>query len=104
MTFNRLAFKMFLKPNSLKEYKKRHCEIWPELKLILKEAGVGAYHIYHDPQTNCLFAYQETNGNDSQSLGENPVVKKWWEYMSDLMETNPDNSPKQLNLNKVFSL
>ena len=95
---------MFLKPNSLEEYKKRHCEIWPELKLLLKEAGVGTYHIYHDPQTNCLFAYQETNGSDSQSLSENTIVKKWWEYMSDLMETNPDNSPKQLNLNKVFSL
>ena len=95
---------MFLKPNSLEEYKKRHGEIWPELKLLLKEVGVGAYHIYHDPQTNCLFAYQETNGSDSQSLSENPIVKKWWEYMSDLMETNPDNSPKQLNLNKVFSL
>ena len=95
---------MFLKPNSLEEYKKRHTEIWPELKLLLIEAGVGAYHIYHDPQTNCLFAYQETYGSDSQSLSENPIVKKWWEYMSDLMETNPDNSPKQLNLNKVFSL
>ena len=40
---------MFLKPNSLEEYKKRHSEIWPELKLLLKEAGVGAYHIYRDP-------------------------------------------------------
>lgn len=95
---------MFLKSDSLEEYKKRHSEIWPELKLLLKEEGVGAYHIYHDPQTNCLFAYQETYGGDSQSLSENPIVKKWWEYMSDLMETNPDNSPKQLNLNKVFSL
>ena len=76
MTFYRLAFKMFLKPNCLEEYKKRHIEIWPELKLILKKAGVSAYHIYHDPQTNCLFAYQETNRSDSQSLGENPTVKK----------------------------
>ena len=76
MTFNRLAFKIFLKPNSLGEYKKRHSEIRSELKPIFKEAGVGAYHIYHDPQTNCLFAYQETNGSDSQSLGENPIIKK----------------------------
>ena len=75
---------MFLKPNSLEEYKKRHSEIWPELKLLLKEEGVGAYHIYHDPQTNCLFAYQETNGSDSQSLSENPIVKKWWEYLKPL--------------------
>jgi L-rhamnose mutarotase len=37
-------------------------------------------------------------------MGENTIVQKWWEYMSDLMETHPDLSPKQLNLNKVFSL
>ena len=104
MTLNQLAFKMYLKPNSVEEYKKRHNEIWPELKQLLKEAGVGAYHIYHDPETDCLFAFQETNGSDSQSLGENTIVQKWWEYMSDLMETHPDPSTKHLNLNIVCSL
>ena len=104
MELNQLAFKMYLKPNSVEEYKKRHERIWPELKKLLKETGVKTYHIYHDNETNCLFAFQETNGSDSQSLGENPIVQKWWEFMSDLMKTHPDNSPKQLNLEKVFSL
>lgn len=101
---NQLAFKMYLKPNSIEEYKKRHDEIWPELKSLLKESGIGAYYIYHDPETNCLFAFQQTDGKDSQSLGENPIVQKWWKYMSDLMEAQPDNSPKQSDLIKVFSL
>lgn len=104
MKSNQLAFKMYLKPNSVEEYKKRHDEIWPELKQLLEETGVASYHIFHDPETDFLFAFQETNGSDSQSMGENPIVQKWWEYMSDLMETHPDLSPKQLNLNKVFSL
>mgnify|MGYP001439135903 CR=1 FL=1 len=104
MELNQLAFKMYLKPNSVEEYKKRHERIWPELKKLLKETGVKTYHIYHDTEINCLFAFQETNGSDSQSLGENPIVQKWWEFMSDLMKTHPDNSPKQLNLEKVFSL
>ena len=104
MELNQLAFKMYLKPNSVEEYKKRHERIWPELKKLLKETGVKTYHIYHDTETNCLFAFQETNGSDSQSMGENPIVQKWWEFMSDLMKTHPDNSPKQLNLEKVFSL
>ena len=95
---------MYLKPNVVEEYQKRHDRIWPELAELLKESGIGTYHIFHDPETDCLFAYQETYGRDSQSLGENPIVKKWWEYMSDLMETHPNRSPKQLNLNKVFSL
>ena len=88
----------------VEEYKKRHDKIWPELRHLLKEAGIGKYLIFHDPETDCLFAYQENEGKDSQSMGENPIVQKWWEYMSDLMETHPDLSPKQLNLNQVFSL
>lgn len=104
MESNQIAFKMYLKPNSVEEYKKRHYEIWPELRQLLKEAGIVSYHIFHDPETDCLFAFQKTNGNDSQSMGKNTIIQKWWEYMSDLMETYPDHSPKQLNLNKVFSL
>jgi len=101
---NQLAFKMYLKPHTVREYKKRHDEIWPELKILLKEAGIKKYYIYHDPENNCLFAFQETEGEDSQSLGENPIVQKWWEYMSDLMETHSDHSPVQLKLQKVFSI
>ncbi|MDA0936419.1 MAG: L-rhamnose mutarotase [Bacteroidetes bacterium] len=101
---NQLAFKMYLKPNTIEEYQKRHDMIWPELKQLLKDTGIGSYHIYHDPETNCLFAFQQTDGRDSQSLGDNPIVKKWWKYMSDLMETNEDHSPIQLDLAEVFSL
>ena len=104
MLLDQLAFKMYLKPGTVDEYKKRHDELWPELRVLLKEAGIGAYHIYHDPESNCLFAFQETDGNNSQSLGQHPIVQKWWKYMSDLMETHRDHSPKQLNLNRVFSL
>ena len=86
---NEVAFKMYLKPNTIEEYKKRHDKIWPELKALLKEAQIASYNIYHDPETNCLFAFQYAKGKGSQSLGENTIVKKWWRYMSDLMETNP---------------
>ena len=101
---NEVAFKMYLKPNSIEEYKKRHDEIWPELKALLKDSQIASYNIYYDPETNCLFAFQFAKGKGSQSLGENTIVKKWWKYMSDLMETNPDSSPREGNLTKVFSL
>ena len=35
---------------------------------------------------------------------EKQINKKWWEYMADIMETNPDNSPVCVNLKKVFHL
>ena len=30
------------------------------------------------------------------------ICQKWWTYMKDVMETNPDNSPIIINLQEVF--
>jgi len=37
----RVAFKMKLKPGYASEYKKRHDEIWPELKKLLEDSGIS---------------------------------------------------------------
>lgn len=99
----RQAFKMFLKPGFEAEYEKRHNEIWPELKKLLKEAGVYDYSIFWDKETNILFAVQKNSGEaGSQDLGSTEIVQKWWAYMADIMETNPDNSPISVPLPEVF--
>ena len=94
---------MKLFPGFREEYRKRHNEIWPELANLLKDAGVGNYSIWLDAETNTLFAYQEQSGeSSSQDLGTTEIVKKWWKYMADIMETNPDNSPVSIPLEEVF--
>lgn len=99
----RFAFKMYLKPGFKEEYKKRHDEIWPELKELIKNSGVYDYSIFLDEDTNTLFASQKVAGNQgSQDLGQNPIVQKWWAYMADIMETNPDHSPVTIPLPEVF--
>ena len=100
----RVAFKMKLKPGCVEEYRKRHDALWPELKQLLSESGVSDYSIFHDPETDVLFAVQQSNGRGSQDLGSLPVVQKWWAYMADIMETNPDNSPVSRPLQEVFYL
>ena len=101
----RAAFKMKLKPGFEAEYKKRHDEIWPELAELIKESGVSDYSIFLDHETNILFAVQKQSGDQgSQDLGTNPVVRKWWDYMSDIMESNPDHSPVTIPLTEVFYL
>jgi L-rhamnose mutarotase len=101
----RFGFKMKLYPGFKEEYRKRHEEIWPELIRLLKDAGVGNYSIFLDEETNTLFAYQEQTGeSSSQDLGNTAIVKEWWKYMADIMETNPDNSPVTIPLEEVFYL
>lgn len=100
-----VAFKMKMKPGEKEEYRRRHAEIWPELAGILRESGVYDYSIFLDEETNTLFAVQKVReGGGSQSLGDNPVVRKWWHYMADIMEVNPDESPVSIPLEEMFYL
>jgi L-rhamnose mutarotase len=103
METKRFGFKMKMVPGFKEEYRKRHSELWPELKKLLKDEGVCNYSIFLDEETNTLFAYQEQLGeNSSQDLGDLEIVQKWWKFMSDIMETNPDNSPVTIPLEQVF--
>jgi len=101
----RLAFKMHLNKGQKNEYIKRHNEIWPELKQLLKDSGVSEYSIFLDEETNTLFAFQKVEGNEgSQELGNTKIVQKWWDFMADIMTVNPDNSPVSTELKEVFYL
>lgn len=99
----RIAFKMHLNEGQKDIYKQRHNEIWPELKQLLKDAGVCEYSIFLDEETNTLFAFQKVSGDGgSQDLGQTEIVQKWWAFMADVMKTNKDNSPVSIELEEVF--
>ena len=96
---------MKLKPGAVAEYKKRHDEIWPELSRAIRDAGISDYSIFLDEETLTLFAVQKQTGhNTAADLPNRPIVKKWWDYMSPLMDVNLDNSPKCGDLKEVFHL
>lgn len=99
----RLAFKMHLNEGQKEAYKQRHQELWPDLKRLLKDAGICEYSIFLDEETSTLFAFQKVDGDGgSQDLGQTEIVQKWWAYMADIMKTNPDNSPVSVALEEVF--
>jgi L-rhamnose mutarotase len=96
---------MHLKPGNQQEYIRRHDQIWPEISKLLKKAGIFDYFIFLDQETDTLFAIQKISGeSDSQQLGDIKIMKKWWEYMSDIMVTNPDYSPVSIPLKQVYHL
>lgn len=100
------AWKGMIKEGMLDEYVKRHNEIWPEMVEVLKSAGIKNYTIWN---TGCeLFGYYECEkGVDyaARVQAESPVVKKWDEYMNDIliMEKDPETGAQPL-LKKVFTL
>lgn len=98
-----LAFKMKLLPGYSDEYKKRHDLIWPELKSLLRTHGISDYSIFLDDESHFLFGKMTVENVASlTSLHESPLMKKWWEYMKDIMVTNDDASPVSIPLKQVF--
>jgi L-rhamnose mutarotase len=100
-----IAFLMRLKPGAAAEYERRHATIWPELAEALQAAGIYDYSIYLEPASGWLFGVQKRRlGHSAEQLPALPVMRRWWEYMADLMETNPDASPMVQPLQRVFHL
>ncbi len=99
------AFAMQLLPGCEAEYKARHNAIWPELSALLRDAGVSDYSIHLNPDTGVLFAVLwRTHDHGMDALSQTQVMKRWWAYMADLMETRADNAPAITQLRTVFHM
>jgi L-rhamnose mutarotase len=101
----KIAFKMRLRKGCASEYERRHAEIWPELVDTLRTAGIRDYSIFLDEETDTLFAVLwRSSDHKMDQLSVNPTMRRWWDYMADLMEVNADGSPVTVPLRQVFHL
>lgn len=101
----RIAFRMVLNAGGAAEYKRRHDDIWPELVELLRDVGVSDYTIWLDPETDHLYAtLVRSDRHDMARLPDTDIMKRWWAMMGDIMETNVDTSPVQVDLQMMFSL
>jgi len=102
----RYAWKAIVHEGKLTEYKKRHDEIWPAMKEVLKSAGICNYSIWN--VGNKLFGYYECeNGADYavKIQSESSIVDKWNEYMKDVMTMEMDEQTgAQPQLKEMFYL
>ena len=99
------GFKMKLYPGCEAEYERRHNLLWPEMKEMLHAHGGRNYSIFLDRETLTLFGYIEIEDEALWAAGaDTQINRKWLDYMADIMETNPDNSPVSKDLYPVFHL
>lgn len=99
------GFKMKLYDGMADEYERRHNLLWPEMADMIHEYGGKNYSIFLDKETNILFGYIEIDSPEKWIRGADTAInRKWWDFMADIMETNPDNSPVAIDLPMVFHL
>lgn len=67
--------------------------------------GGRNYSIFLDENTLTLFAVIEIEDEELWARGADTAInRKWWDFMADIMETNPDNSPVSVDLPMLFHL
>ena len=72
---------------------------------MLHAHGGANYSIFLDNEALTLFGYIEIDDEALWAQGADTAInRKWWDYMADIMETNPDNSPVTTPLLPVFHL
>ena len=99
----RVAFVMQLHEGCEEEYRRRHAAISPELAALLLEAGIRDYSIFLEEKTLQLFAIlQIDDPTKLDGLATQPVMRRWWDFMKDIMDTNPDGSPVVVSLKEMF--
>lgn len=82
----RKTFVLKLKRGMKPEYVRRHKDLWPEMRQMLKDAGVTNYSIWwHE---DLLFGYYEAQSIDRAEAfkRESPVQRRWRDYMADLLD------------------
>ena len=86
----RYAWTAAVLPGKLEEYKRRHDNIWPEMKEVLAAAGIRNYTIWNVGEE--LFGYYECGSvaEAARIQAESPVVDRWNEYMKDVMKMDMD--------------
>ena len=102
----RMAWRGRIKPGCKAEYIRRHNQIWPEMKEVLKAAGICNYTIFADGDE--LFGYYECEKGVAfaeKAQAESPVVDRWDKYMKDILELVMDpETGAQPKLEPVFRL
>lgn len=102
----RYAWKAIVKDGMLDEYIKRHNNIWGELVVLLKNAGICNYSIWNVGYE--LFGYYECEKGieyATKTQAESQIVDKWNEFMKDVMvmELDPVTGAQPM-LREVFRL
>ena len=101
----RKAIEMQVNATAHEENQRRHRPIWPELEAVLKAHGAHHYAIYLDKERNLLFATVEIESEERwNAVANTDVCQRWWKHMTDVMPSNPDNSPVSAELKEVFYL
>jgi len=103
----RVCFLLKVKKDRLKEYKKRHKAVWPEMLAALRKTGWHNYSLFLR-EDGLLIGYFETPSlkRALKGMAQTEVNERWQKEMGDFFESLEGRRPDEsfLRLEQVFYL
>ncbi len=89
---HRVCFVLQVKPERLEEYKKRHRQVWPEMKAALRETGWSNYSLFLRDD-GLLVGYLETEDFERarSEMSQREVNSRWQREMQEFF-VQPDGA------------
>lgn len=102
----RIAFRLWVKPEQLDEYKRLHREVWPDLLRDLRDAGARNYSIFADGAE--LFGYLECDDRDAfnRAMAASDANRRWQAFMTGYLATpvDPDAAEPLRVMDEIFRM
>lgn len=102
----RVAFRLWVKPERLEEYKRLHQEVWPELLNDMRAASIRNYSIFSDGPE--LFGYLECDdwAAASAALARSDANRRWQDLMTGYLATpvDPDAPEPMRVMDEIFRM
>jgi L-rhamnose mutarotase len=88
--FKRICFLLRVKPERLEEYKRRHADVWPEMRQALSDAGWHNYSLFLCDD-GLLIGYLETRDFEQAlaRMARSDVNRKWQREMTEFFDGAP---------------
>ena len=99
----RRAFTMRLKANALKEYKRYHDHVWPELVREIERSGIASITTFQRDQDLFLFSQIKDEGAWDR-LWNSDIHRRWADAMWPLMNLREDGIVDAGQLTEIFHL
>ena len=92
-----------LREGTQAEYKRRHDEIWPEMKALMLRAGLRNYSIWNIGTR--LIEYYECDDAETSAnvIHADPVKARWDAYMRDILVFGEQNAALPLTCMFAFN-
>ncbi len=95
-----------IKPEYIKEYKKTHSDVWPEILQRITNCKIKNYSVF--AQEDRLFSFFEYHGdnfeNDTKKMRDNPKFKEWEIFHEHMFRSLGDKEKDEgwIELEEVF--